>query len=296
MWSQNTPPTHEGPAIPAELPSKLNWWCVCCGCGGFSCGGGGGGAASHNNMDLLGDSFGDDLIDAAPSETVTKSSNVATEVDLFDNTSFVAAFPPTEASKATQSQVDVDFFSQPASTAAFPSNIDFFSSFNENTAPSMETKSVETQLPTSKPRSSLDPFATIPLDPLDSGDTFGDFTSHADQAPSESLRNSTNKGPNPNTNTAPNTKPPPKNDNFKVKSGIWADSLSRGLIDLNITAPKKTSLADIGIVGLSDGYEQKIESQRAPISYMGRAMGSGSGLAISGFGSTTMDQQFGSFK
>jgi len=30
--------------------------------------------------------------------------------------------------------------------------------------------------------------------------------------------------------------PSAKKENFQVKSGIWADSLSRGLIDLNITA------------------------------------------------------------
>lgn len=32
------------------------------------------------------------------------------------------------------------------------------------------------------------------------------------------------------------SKPNMKKENFQVKSGIWADSLSRGLIDLNITA------------------------------------------------------------
>ncbi|XP_062226611.1 clathrin interactor EPSIN 1-like [Phragmites australis] len=53
-------------------------------------------------------------------------------------------------------------------------------------------------------------------------------------------------------------KPNTKKENFQVKSGIWADSLSRGLIDLNITGPKKVNLADIGIVGgLSDGSNEK---------------------------------------
>nr|AFK49429.1 unknown [Lotus japonicus] len=75
----------------------------------------------------------------------------------------------------------------------------------------------------------------------------------------------------------------PKKDAFQVKSGIWAESLSRGLIDLNISAPKKVSLADVGIVGgLSDGFDEKEKGTPPPSFYMGRAMGSGSGLGMSG--------------
>ncbi|CAL5025633.1 unnamed protein product [Urochloa decumbens] len=69
---------------------------------------------------------------------------------------------------------------------------------------------------------------------------------------------------------APN--PSAKKGNFQVKSGIWADSLSRGLIDLNISAPKKVNLADIGIVGgLGDGSDEKA----MPSWTMGTASGLG---------------------
>ncbi|KAI6702663.1 hypothetical protein NL676_011799 [Syzygium grande] len=102
--------------------------------------------------------------------------------------------------------------------------------------------------------------------------------------------------------------PQPKKDTFHVKSGIWADSLSRGLIDLNISAPKKVSLADVGVVGgLSDGSDER---ERGPPTsfYMGRAVGTGTGLGMSGFTSSqatggddffssfASQSQYGSFK
>lgn len=94
-----------------------------------------------------------------------------------------------------------------------------------------------------------------------------------------------------------------KKENFQVKSGIWADSLSRGLIDLNITGPKKVNLADVGVVGgLSDGFDDKAQ----PSWNMG--MGAGvSGLGMSGVPPSTQGggieslanynkYQFGGFK
>lgn len=48
-------------------------------------------------------------------------------------------------------------------------------------------------------------------------------------------------------------------------------------------AAKKVNLADVGIVGgLSDGSDER-EKGPPPSFYMGRAMGSGSGLGKSGF-------------
>jgi epsin len=71
-----------------------------------------------------------------------------------------------------------------------------------------------------------------------------------------------------------------KKENVQVKSSIWADSLSRGLIDLNITGPKKVNLADVGIVGgLGDGFDDKAQ----PSWNMGAG---GSGLGMSGNPST----------
>ncbi|MED6157056.1 hypothetical protein PIB30_019893 [Stylosanthes scabra] len=132
--------------------------------------------------------------------------------------------------------------------------------------------------------STFDPFAAIPLNNFDGSDVFGDFTSQPDSASSQPSNNVASDISHDNTNkTSVDSKVPPKKDPFQVKSGIWADSLSRGLIDLNISGPKKVNLADVGIVGgLSDGSDEVVKGP-PPSVYMGRAMGSGSGLGISGF-------------
>lgn len=156
----------------------------------------------------------------------------------------------------------------------------------------------------------VDPFAVVPLNSFDGSDLFGAFTSNTDASSTEATKSSAGSDNNLNEKSSAESKPPPKKDNFQVKSGIWADSLSRGLIDLNISAPKKVSLADIGIVGgLSDGSDEK---EKGPPSafYMGRAMGAGSGIGkSSGFTSSTgsggddmfsslsgQQYQFGGFK
>ncbi|XP_006652753.1 clathrin interactor EPSIN 1-like [Oryza brachyantha] len=111
---------------------------------------------------------------------------------------------------------------------------------------------------------------------------FGAFVSHSEEAAKDpfDLSSSTISG---RTNQAPLAAPKSdtKKENFQVKSGIWADSLSRGLIDLNITGPKKVNLADVGIVGgLDDGSEEKA----MPSWTMGAA---GSSLGMSGIPSST---------
>ena len=75
----------------------------------------------------------------------------------------------------------------------------------------------------------------------------------------------------------------------------------------DIIAAKKVNLADVGIVGLTDGSEEK-EKGPPPSFYMGRAMGTGSGLGKSGFPSASSEgddffsslssqqYQFGGFK
>ncbi|MED6182166.1 hypothetical protein PIB30_026020 [Stylosanthes scabra] len=133
--------------------------------------------------------------------------------------------------------------------------------------------------------STFDPFAAIPLNNFDGSDVFGDFTSQPDSASSQRSNNvaSDISHDNANGKTSVDSKVPPKKDPFQVKSGIWADSLSRGLIDLNISGPKKVNLADVGIVGgLSDGSDEVVKGP-TPSFYMGTAMGSGSGLGRSGF-------------
>ncbi|KAL2530096.1 clathrin interactor EPSIN 3-like [Forsythia ovata] len=41
--------------------------------------------------------------------------------------------------------------------------------------------------------------------------------------------------------------PQPSKDKFETKSTVWADTLSRGLVNLNISGPKINPLADIGV-------------------------------------------------
>ncbi|KAG8066105.1 hypothetical protein GUJ93_ZPchr0004g40322 [Zizania palustris] len=111
---------------------------------------------------------------------------------------------------------------------------------------------------------------------------FGAFVSNTEEAAKDpfDLSSSINSGM---TNQMPLAAPKSdtKKENFQVKSGIWADSLSRGLIDLNITGPKKVNLADVGIVGgLGDAYDEKTP----PSWTMGAA---GSGLGMSGIPSST---------
>lgn len=96
----------------------------------------------------------------------------------------------------------------------------------------------------------VDPFAAVPMENFDGSDPFGAFTSHsASQAPvvHGSATNTTN------LQSLADSKPQQfqKKDPFQVKSGIWADSLSRGLIDLNITARKsKLTLYVLNLISL----------------------------------------------
>ncbi|XP_037406520.1 clathrin interactor EPSIN 1-like isoform X2 [Triticum dicoccoides] len=54
------------------------------------------------------------------------------------------------------------------------------------------------------------------------------------------------------------SKPAVKKETFRGKSSIWADSLSRGLIDLNLAAPKMVDPSDARVVRrLSNGSEEK---------------------------------------
>ncbi|GMH26577.1 hypothetical protein Nepgr_028420 [Nepenthes gracilis] len=79
---------------------------------------------------------------------------------------------------------------------------------------------------------------------------------------------------------------PPK-DKFEPKSTVWADTLSRGLVNLNISGPKINPLADIGIDFESlNRKEKRMEKPAsAPVTSnvtMGKAMGSGSGIGRAG--------------
>ncbi|XP_031250297.1 clathrin interactor EPSIN 1 [Pistacia vera] len=243
-------------------------------------------AGSSKQVDLFGDSLIGDLMDAptsVPAETSASNGN-SSEVDLFADAAFVSAKPQPETGTSSQTKTEVDLFaSQPAVSSAVPSPVDFFAT------------SEPVVQPPAKPSNSgptnidiVDPFATVPLNSFDGSDLFGAFTSNSESVSTEATQNPTsdsslnNLGGKSSSVSTTQT----KKDAFQVKSGIWADSLSRGIIDLNISAPKKVSLADIGVVGgLSDGSEEITKGPPTSF-YMGRAMGTGSGLGRSGFTSS----------
>ncbi|KAJ4957749.1 hypothetical protein NE237_024860 [Protea cynaroides] len=255
-----------------------------------------------------------DLMDApppVPTQMNSVDTNTVAEVNLFADATFVSASPnvTAEAGSGSQSQANVDLFaSQPAfPSASAASTVDLFAA--PNPVSQIANESPNAELSQLKSSSTVDPFAAVPINSFDGSDLFGSFSSHTGKMLTGSTENSANDGSLDNLNAGPSTesKPPPKKGTFQVKSGIWADSLSRGLIDLNISAPKKVvSLADIGIVGtLSDVSDEK-EKTPPSAAYMGKAMSMRSGLGGSGFTSSPggndifptlgQQQQFGSFK
>ncbi|GER45693.1 ENTH/VHS family protein [Striga asiatica] len=83
--------------------------------------------------------------------------------------------------------------------------------------------------------------------------------------------------------------PQPSKDKFETKSTVWADTLSRGLVNLNISGPKTNPLADIGVdFDAINRKEKRMEKPTAAAAAvtstvtMGKAMGSGSGMGRAG--------------
>ncbi|KAF2302527.1 hypothetical protein GH714_037316 [Hevea brasiliensis] len=81
--------------------------------------------------------------------------------------------------------------------------------------------------------------------------------------------------------------PQSSKDKFETKSAVWADTLNRGLVNLNISGPKINPLADIGID--FDAINRKEKRMEKPTTAavtstvtMGKAMGSGSGIGRAG--------------
>lgn len=240
---------------------------------------------TSNQVDLFGESLIGDLMDAptsVPTEALVMNGNSA-EVDLFADAAFVSAPPQAgkEASSQTQTKVDL-FTSQPANPSAVPSTFDLFSSDEPVAQPGIKT-------PKSEPPNTniFDPFAAVPMNNFDGSDLFGVFTSSSNPASSEPTQSPIKDGSLNNLDgKSLASSNPPQKEGFQVKSGIWADSLSRGLIDLNISAPKKVSLVDVGVVGdLTDGLDEREKGPPTSF-YMGRAMGMGSGLGKSGLTSS----------
>ncbi|KAL3351236.1 hypothetical protein AABB24_019707 [Solanum stoloniferum] len=81
----------------------------------------------------------------------------------------------------------------------------------------------------------------------------------------------------------------PAKDKFETKSTVWADTLSRGLVNLNISGSKTNPLANIGVdFDAINRKEKRMEKpSTAPVIStinMGKAMGSGTGVGRAGAG------------
>ncbi|CAA7039785.1 unnamed protein product [Microthlaspi erraticum] len=242
---------------------------------------------SANQVDLFGGDLIGDLMDSGPTETSSTNNNGKfQEADLFADATFVSATAPgTEFGSQKQKEVDLFSTSEPSVTVSSPPpTVDLFASHESVASP-------EAKIPKPEPMTTptiVDPFAALPMDNFDGSDPFGAFTSHSasvstgPQAPATSTTS-------PLSSADSKPQQLQKKDPFQVKSGIWADSLTRGLIDLNITAPKKASLADVGVVG-GLGNEEGNKASAATY-YSGWSMGAGSGLGKTGLYSAQQQQQ-----
>ncbi|XP_066309603.1 clathrin interactor EPSIN 1-like isoform X3 [Miscanthus floridulus] len=268
---------------------------------------------SSNHMDLFGPSLMDDLVDttASTSRALPRAGTASVpEVDLFANADFHSATPATgshaqdiidlfagRSSFADSINSDTEFsgcgsnkssehnpscLAHSLASVFDPFQPSFATSFPSDTGFSArDTPGSGLNEPRHDPPVSVKSSDHSPLEELN----FGAFTSHT-ELPKATAIKSLNKSPTkPEPASMSASKTDVKKGAFQVKSGIWADSLSRGLIDLNITAPKKVHHSDIGIVGqMSNGSEEKASA--APW-YMGATMLDGSGLGSSGFALST---------
>ena len=138
-----------------------------------------------------------------------------------------------------QKEVDLFSVSETSGTvSSAPPTVDLFASPEIVARPEAKIPKPESMTTPSI----VDPFAAVPMENFDGTDPFGAFTSHSasvstgPQAPV--LLGSATSTTSPMSLAGSKPHQLQKNDPFQVKSGIWADSLSRGLIDLNITARK----------------------------------------------------------
>ncbi|MQL84492.1 hypothetical protein Taro_016996, partial [Colocasia esculenta] len=247
--------------------------------------------ANPKKVDLFGDALVGDLIDVETSvsgETATLNAGSADEVDLFAGATFVSAASHAATSTGHDVKGQFDLFAeQPSVPASSLSNVDLFATPN----PGVST-GLKPPVPVSSSNNTFDPFAAVPLNISEESDLFGAFVSHTDSTSPEQTQNSGNDSLGNANITSISSKPGPKKETFQVKSGIWADSLSRGLIDLNLTAPKKVALSDVGVVGRLDVSDET----RHPASvFPGRGLGAASGPSKPAYPYSTGASGSGSF-
>ncbi|KNA10833.1 hypothetical protein SOVF_140740 [Spinacia oleracea] len=182
-----------------------------------------------------------------------------------------AAFPPTSHTSA-----GVGFM-----TEAGPTSTPFSQVPSQNSAASHHYS-----LPYSAPppalSSSLAPQAPAGALSHQNNNFMGDFLpqSGATIPQSSQLASSSSAGPLALVPQQPAKK-------FEPKSAVWADTLSKGLVNLNISGSKINPLSDIGIDFESlNRKEKRMEKPSATPATsnitMGKAMGSGSGMGRAG--------------
>ncbi|KAJ4749624.1 Clathrin interactor EPSIN 1 [Rhynchospora pubera] len=201
----------------------------------------------------LKDDFDEDFDPRAATATYRSANKSSQRVDCFvpnlmDDIFDTPLSTPNLKNATNYGQEEVDLFADAAfqsttstsETTAFQGNIDLF----VNTCPEAKPKA---SVSGNKIDNSFDPFALMPLkDP----DTRNYKSDQADEIEHEFGVFT--------SNTEIPAKPTTQNGAFQAKSGIWADSLSRGLINFDITESKKSSLAD-------EKYSALSQSQAAGI-------------------------------
>ncbi|CAO2171383.1 unnamed protein product [Urochloa humidicola] len=264
---------------------------------------------SQDNIDLF-----------AGRSSFAGSVNSNTEFSVRDSANKSSEFNPSSLTHSSASTFDPF---QPSFAISFPSDTEL----------SIHDTPSKSKNPTHQHYSDadFDPFAAIPVKTLDGSDSFSAFSSNMDsgQTKTESDKSSdhshldelnfgafTSHTESPRaTATKPMSKSPTKPDPasvseskpdaqkgaFHVKSSIWADSLSRGLIDLNITASKKIDVSDAG------RFNNRSEDEGPAVPWCtGVIMDTGSGLqgrscfpspaGSPGASVNFQQQQFGRFK
>ncbi|KAL1097634.1 hypothetical protein V6Z11_D05G048500 [Gossypium hirsutum] len=219
-------------------------------------------AGSSNQVDPFVPNLIDDLFDGPAPVPMEKSavSTDSTDVDLFADATFVSA--PTkvthESSPQAQQQVDL-FASQPAITPAASPTVDIFAAGDPVVQPHIKGQ--------------VDLFASQPA-----------ITPAA--SPTVDLFSTTDPVVQPAM--AANVEPV----NASIVDPFAAVPLNN--FDGSDIFAKKVSLADVGIVcGLSD-VDERVKGPPTSF-YMGRAMGTGSGLGKTGFASTPSTDEDGLF-
>ncbi|TYK16961.1 clathrin interactor EPSIN 2 isoform X2 [Cucumis melo var. makuwa] len=116
--------------------------------------------------------------------------------------------------------------------------------------------------------------------PVVKSEVMGSFNSQAGNYTSMASQQNPPAGPLSTASQASKNK-------FETKSTVWSDTLSRGLVNLNISGPKANPTADIGVdfEALNRKEKRMEKPSTAPVVStinMGKAMGSGSGIGRAG--------------